>query len=634
MRRAETSAPPQRRGLRLAALLLAIACSVPAAAGIRIEVQGVDAELERNILALLSIARYTDRTRLEPDAVERLYRRVNDEVAGAVRPFGYYHPVINSKLTHQERGDDWLVRITVATGPPMIIDAIDVAVNGPGATDPVFTALLAQVPLRKGERLQHLTYDRFKSQLEAVALNYGYLDARWEVSQLRTETDANLASVHLHLATGSRYRFGPTAIHQDAIRDDRMRRLLQYSEGEPYNDLQRLRTQFALDDSLYFSSVNVNTLERDPATLVVPIDINAVGARRSYQFAAGYGDDTGARGSVSWLNPRVNSLGHRLQLRYQASLRLLNSDASNGLQQTFDARYDIPFGDLAREKMSLEFTAKDTPVSRSLTTSGLKLTPSITQVLGRWQRVLYVGVNRAITTNLDVPFIQPDGTTGVQNIRQVDNLAVPGVTYASVPEGYLGEALLSRTLLIDVQGSHRVIGADTNFARVDVQAEKSFPLRPAWRLLLRGEVGAINTKDITLVPGEYRFFAGGDRSVRGFGPNELSPISLVSAGPPPQYERQGGRYLLVGSIELQRDLPKKLALAVFTDFGNSMDKPSDPLAYSIGVGLRWRLPGLTFGIDIAKALHAPDVERAKALNVPGLTELPGPRLHLNISQTL
>jgi translocation and assembly module TamA len=605
----EAAKPRRRRTLWAGALLLTALLAGPAVAGIRIEVHGVDAELERNILALLSMARYTDRTRLEPDAVDRLYRRVNDEVAAALRPFGYYHPVIDATLTRQERANEWLVHIAVSTGPPMIVDSIDVAVHGAGASDPVFTALLQNMPLRKGERLLHQNYDRLKAQLAAVALNFGYLDAHWEASELRTDAAANLAAVRLHLGSGARYHFGPTTIHQDAIRADRMQRLLQYSEGEPYDDLKRLRTQFAMDDSLYFSSVTVNTGVRDGEKLIVPIDISAVPSRRSYQFAVGYGDDTGARGSISWLNPRVNSLGHRLQLRLQASLRLRTSDAAAGPQELFDARYDVPFGDLVREKMSLNFNVNDTQVSETLRTSGLKLIPSITQVRGRWQRVLSLGITRSITSEASVP-------------RQVDDLLVPGVTFASVPEGYLGEALLSRALYAELLGSPMLLGAKAGFLRVDLQSERRLSLRPAWHLLLRGEIGALKTDDVTQVPGEYRFFAGGDRSVRGFGPNQLSPLRQL-APPPAEPERVGAKDLLVMSVELQRDLPKRLVAAAFTDIGNAVDSFSDPLAYSVGVGLRWRLPGLTLGLDIAQALHA-----------PGFDSLPGLRLHLNISQTL
>jgi translocation and assembly module TamA len=111
--------------------------------------------------------------------------------------------------------------------------------------------------------------------------------------------------------------------------------------------------------------------------------------------------------------------------------------------------------------------------------------------------------------------------------------------------------------------------------------------------------------------------------VRGFGfdslsPREVDPLTqkLVGTG-------TGGRHLLTGTVELERDLPHSLGVAVFSDFGNAFDRLGDPLAYSLGIGFRWRLPVVTVGIDIAKPLHA-----------PGFEVLPGPRLHLNISPRL
>jgi len=85
----------------------------------------------------------------------------------------------------------------------------------------------------------------------------------------------------------------------------------------------------------------------------------------------------------------------------------------------------------------------------------------------------------------------------------------------------------------------------------------------------------------------------------------------------------GGRNLLTGTVELQRDLPRSLAVAAFTDFGNAFNRWGDPLAVSVGVGIRWRLPVVSVGIDIAQAIRA-----------PGFDPRPGPRLHLNITPQL
>ena len=92
-------APRVRTGMFVLVLLCYGVLTPPAVAAIQIEVNGVDSTLRRNVLALLSLERYKDRDRIEPDAVTRLFRRVNDEVSDALKPYGYYAPTIQPKLT-------------------------------------------------------------------------------------------------------------------------------------------------------------------------------------------------------------------------------------------------------------------------------------------------------------------------------------------------------------------------------------------------------------------------------------------------------------------------------------------------------------------------------------------------------
>jgi translocation and assembly module TamA len=57
---------------------------------------------------------------------------------------------------------------------------------------------------------------------------------------------------------------------------------------------------------------------------------------------------------------------------------------------------------------------------------------------------------------------------------------------------------------------------------------------------------------------------------------------------------------------------------VFFDIGNAFNKFGDPLEYSVGVGVRYRLPVITLGLDVAQPLSRND----------------SPRIHLNISPKL
>ena len=105
--------------------------------------------------------------------------------------------------------------------------------------------------------------------------------------------------------------------------------------------------------------------------------------------------------------------------------------------------------------------------------------------------------------------------------------------------------------------------------------------------------------------------------MRGFGLNELSP-----PGPPDENgnpTEEGGENKLVASIEIERDLPRDFRIAAFYDTGNAFNDWGDPLDYSVGIGVRYKLPMLMIGLDVAQALSEPDKN---------------PRLHLNITQVL
>ncbi|MEY4761585.1 MAG: hypothetical protein RLZZ200_1441 [Pseudomonadota bacterium] len=606
-----------RPWLQSGVLLIAAA---QANAGIRVDLDGVDGEVRRNVQAFLSVERYKDRDNLEADTVTRLFARIEDEVRSALKPLGYYEPVVKAALEPGRENGDWRIRIDIEPGKPVVIGSVLIAVEGGGASDPYFDPVREPAGLRRGQRLNHGNYETAKGDLLRIAAAQGYLDARLTENTLRVDPVDRKADIRLRLVTGERYHFGEIRIEQSVIRPELMRRFMRFKEGDPYSTAQLLRTQFALDDSLYFSTVEVLPQERDPQTLSVPVRISAEKGRRQFQIGAGYGTDTGPRGTFSWSDPRINDRGHRFRLDVKAST----------ITRRVDSRYDIPIGDPAIEKFSMQLTNRTEQIS-DLNTYELSFTPSITRVSGRWQRVMSLAMTN--TTTKSAAPIETLANGGVQ--RDTSNLLVPGLSFTSVPEGYLGEALFSRGFHAELIGSTHVLGSSSDFVRLHLQGERVFDLGAKWHVLLRGELGSSLVRNFGDMPGIYRFFAGGDRSVRGFAYNSLSPKQDVQgferdlagtilrdpSGDPlyvPSQINVGGRHLLFGSAELIRDLPKNLAIATFFDTGNAFNRFGDRLAYSAGVGLRFRLPVVSIGIDVAKPLSGSG----------------SPRLHLNISPKL
>ena len=602
--------------LKTASLLLcivgALAAGVPARAAIDIDISGVDGALRRNVLAFLSLERYKGRDDLDQALVERLQERAEREAANALRPFGYYEPQINSTVEATGPGR-WRARIRIDPGPPVILGDVEIGVSGPGSDDPAFREVLGGATLRKGARLDHAAYDTLKDNLRRTAATLGYVDAKLQANELRVDPAQRAANVRLVMSTGERYRFGRTTIEQRSLEESLLRRYLRYQEAAPYDARQLLRTQFALDDSQYFSTVEVLAGEPDHAARLIPVSIRTEPNRRNrYSAGLGYATDSKARGTLTWENRRLNDAGHRLRAEFKAAQ----------LEQSFAARYQVPIGDPALERLGFEFRYARDELG-DLDTRTTRFQPSITQVDGEWQRVVFASLSRVRTI-----------TAAAQNrpgFADATTLIIPGISYASVPRGYLGEALFSRALYAELRGSATALGATENYLQLRVEAERVFDLAPAWHLFLRGQVGATLVSNAAALPGTERFFAGGDRSVRGFGYNDLSPVEGGST-------KIGGRHLLTGTVEVIRDLPRNLGAALFFDAGNAFDSFGDPLQYSVGIGVRLRLPIVTLGVDIAQPLTNPvcrSVTPDPRCNLEaGFDRRPGPRLHLNFSPKL
>jgi translocation and assembly module TamA len=603
---------PRAAPLLTALLALAALLGSAARADIDIQVTGVDEDIRRNVLVFLSLERYKTRDDLDETLIGRLAERAEREAGSALRPFGYYEPTVRTELSRIAPGE-WRARIAIEPGVPVLIDDVTVEVSGPGLEHPAFRAVLDALPLRRGARLNHATYDGLKGELRRLAATLGYAEARLTANEMLVDLASHTARIRLAMETGPRYSFGATTITQRSLDEDLLRRYLRFRESDPYDATELLRTQFALDDSQYFSTVEVIAGEPDRANLLIPVDVRAEPNRRNrYSVGVGYATDSKARGTLSWENRRLNDRGHRMRAELKAAQ----------IEQSFETRYVVPIGDPALEKFSLEARwARDD--RGDLETRTLRLQPSVTHVLGDWQRVLSASLSNVETLTAATP-TQPAS-------RDSSLLVIPGISYASVPRGYLGEALFSRTFNAELRGSAAALGAPTEFLQLKVEAEKVFNLAPKWNTYLRGQLGTTWVSETTKLPGTERFFAGGDRSVRGFGYNDLSPLDDGGA-------KIGGRHLFTGSAELIRDLPRNLALALFVDVGNAFDDFGDPLQYSAGIGVRFRLPVVSVGIDLAQPLTNPRCRSAtpdpRCRTEPGFDSLDGPRLHLNFSPKL
>ena len=159
---------------------------------------------------------------------------------------------------------------------------------------------------------------------------------------------------------------------------------------------------------------------------------------------------------------------------------------------------------------------------------------------------------------------------------------------------------------------HRVYGeasvpiGDLKYYKVNYETKHYFPLSKNFTLLLNGKLGYGNGYDGRDLPFFKNFFAGGNRTVRGY--------RISSLGPRDESLRAlGGNKLVTGSIEVLFQMPgmvndRSIRLSGFIDAGtvygpNGLLKNSEGMRYSTGFSVSWVSPMGPLKVSIAKPIN-------------------------------
>ena len=87
-------------------------------------------------------------------------------------------------------------------------------------------------------------------------------------------------------------------------------------------------------------------------------------------------------------------------------------------------------------------------------------------------------------------------------------------------------------------------------------------------MILRAGLGAMVVDDFDALPPELRFFAGGDRSIRGFDYQEIGDLNAAG-------EVIGGEYQAIASAEYEHYFLPKWGAAIFVDAGDAFTQRFD-----------------------------------------------------------
>ena len=589
---------PSPAPLLLAALLL-----LPAGAQAlelrEVRIEGLaDEEMHDNVADGLSIERLNPNRRraLTESRLSYLLRKVPTEARQALEPFGYYDPEISTDV--QRSGDAVTVVVRVAPGEPVRVRGRDITLTGAAEQDSALMRRLQRFRPREGQRFHHGIYEDSKAAMDRALAERGYFDASRTASRVTVSRAEHSADIQLAWTSGERYALGEATFEGSQFRPGLLAKLVPWTPGQPYDQSELLDLQRSLTELDYFAAVDIRT---DPDAAGddrrVPVTVTlSPGKRTVYTAGLRYGTDTGV-GVTGGIERRwVNDRGHKL--RGLASLAQRRSDLT--------AQYRIPAFAWLDGWYTAAASARQEEID-GIDNQLVELVGSRSGKLGDWTLTAALNFRRerfedAVTgfdysySTLVYPSLQAQWT-------QTDDLLYPR---------------RAQGLTVELRGGHTSFGSDIDFLQLRAEGRWVRGLGPRNRVLLRAEAGTTISDQFPSFPPSLRFYAGGDRSVRGYGYKEIGQFFLDGNGRRYVF---GGKHLVVASAELERMFNRTWGAAVFVDAGDAFDaRDSFEPQVGIGAGLRWRSPVGPVRVDIAHGL-GDDAQQSI-------------RLHLNIGPDL
>lgn len=578
--------PVPSRLAAIAAISLATV-NVQAAQVGSVEIRGLDEEMAENVHLSLALV-----DAIGEELTERrlawLLRGAEEEVREALQPFGYYSPEIDIQRSRDDA--PVAVTITVVPGAPTTVREWNVTITGEGGDDRYLRRDLGRFRPQPGDVFDHRLYEASKARISRRLAERGYFDADFATRRVEVTRAERAADIDLSWASGVRYDMGPIAFVQQPpiVREGLLERLVYWEQGSYYHEgkLERLRESLARLD--YFASIDIQPHPHEAIGDDVPVTVTLVPAPRSiYTAGLSYGTDSGAGVRLGAERRYVNDRGHKAlaQLDYAQKRKTLTLQYRIPAFAWLDGWYTVSLQAADEQTDYLDNRRLELVGSRSgEINEHLTVVASLHALRERWAYAL--------------PDALPDA--------QVPEYRYASFAYPSLRAEYIDaddlifpRDALAGTLML--RGGVEGAGSDASFAQVHATARWYKGLGERDRLIVRGEAGYTLTDELTVLAPTLRFFAGGDRSIRGYGWREVGPRVTTAAGE----FAIGARKVVTGSVEYERYFNDTWGGAVFVDSGSAFNDSPD-WRTGVGVGLRWRSPVGPVRLDIAHGLDDPD----------------------------
>ncbi len=562
-------------------LLIAIFLSpglLCAAESVRIVVEGPTGKALGNVQAALSVPAGIVRPdgTVDRNMLAQFEKRIPAAAAEALQPYGYYDA--RTDVTVSREGEVYVVRVAIAPGRRIHVTSVEVRLEGPGAGEAKLEDLVRSFPLRKDDVFLSEAYEKAKTDLQAQARALGYLDADFPLHIVSVSLERRSAEIELTLATGKRYYFGDVTFSgAPRYPEPFLRRYLSFKKGEPFSYAKLGQTRTNLYDSDRFREVIMNTDRTRKADQEIPVSVNLTpSSEQRIKTGVGYATDTGARFVARYQDVNVMQKGHEFRTELSIAERL----------QGVASAYIVPSPSSYRTSTAFRLGLLH-EIPNTYTADTLRAEVAREHGFGtNTQGAVFMSL-------LDERF-----TVGGETSSSF--LLMPGVRLYGQKLDSLVRPSKGYRYAIELRGTDTFLGSSTGLAQIVPLADVMFPLPGRFTVLLRSQGGfTFQRQAFEDIPVSLRFFAGGDRSVRGYGYQSLGPRDANG-------NVIGGKYLLFGSIEVEKAIASSWGVAGFYDAGNAFDTLNNvTFAQSAGIGIHYYTKVGPFRLDIARQVNQP-----------------------------
>ena len=523
--------------------------------------------------------------------LDRLIRVAPAQVRSLLETEGYFNAeVVVARAGMNPVGALPVVRVEVRPGAIARVGTVAVSATGELQTlaqggDTAARQTLATLgdawPLRTGDAFRQAAWADAKNAAITRLRAQGYVAANWADTNARVDAETDRVDLTLAATSGPLYKLGPLIVEGLERYDaDSVRRLANFSPGEPYTEKRLLDFQERLQKLGLFEGASIE-LDADPQTAsAAPVRVRVKEQPlQQATLGVGYSANTGARLSLAHTHRAL--FGTRWVAKNKFELGA-DKQAWEGelLSHPLDGLYrNLVAGSATRlraaDQMLASWTAR---IGR-------------TQDTPRIERLYFGELTQARLTS---DALTSNASAVSYNYhwvyRDIDSVLLPTRGLTTSAQAALGYARGTRAVTGDP-----VIEERGPFTRLYTRFTWYEPLSGSWFGIARAEAGQVFTKNVIGVPDTLLFRAGGDDSVRGYAYRTLGPTTDGVV--------VGGRSLATASVEVARPISAAYPAlwgAAFIDVGDAAERWATLRpAVGYGLGVRWRSPVGPLRVDLA-----------------------------------